>query len=148
MNKVTFFSKADAEKYLTPTNVISIGPKGSVANFICQHKRVLTLEFDDVIGFVGSNDFDVFDITMANRIVDFVQKCQGEDILVHCEAGMSRSAAVADFISVTYGYTLDLSPPCFGTTMYKNSHVYDTLRGVVTQSLASYYADLEAKDRW
>lgn len=147
MPSVTFLSAADASKVGSPTNVISVGSKGDWYDFACEHKRVLRLEFDDVEGFVGSTGFDVFSHVEAKKIHRFVSECVGESILVHCFAGMSRSAAIAKYISDKNGYALDLSPPCLGTVQHYNRHVYGTLNLADADSLSNYYAELELADR-
>ena len=144
---VRFFSAVDASKVEEPAFVISIGSPGDWYAFACDHHKVLRLEFDDVEGFVGSDGFRVFSHIEAKQIHDFVKSCDGADILVHCQAGMSRSAAVAKFISDKRGYSLDLSPPCLGTEAYYNRHVYGTLNLADADSLSSYYAELELADR-
>ena len=147
MSTVTFLSAVGASKVGEPSNVISIGSKGDWYAFACEHKRVLRLEFDDVEGFVGSDGFSVFSHVEARKIHAFVAECAGEPILVHCQAGMSRSAAVAKFLSDKRGYTLDLSPPCFGIVNYYNRHVYGTLNLADADSLSAYYAEMELADR-
>lgn len=70
-----------------------------------------------------------------------------EPIIVHCQAGMSRSAAVAKFLADKRGYTLNLSKPCLGTTQFYNRHVYGTLNLNDAESMSAYYAELELADR-
>lgn len=147
MKTVKFYSAVDASKVEAPTNLISIGSAGDWWAVGCEHKDLLRVEFDDVEGFVGSDGFDVFTHTMAGKIQEFAKKHADEDILVHCHAGMSRSAAVAKWISEKYGHELDLSPPCLGTDRYYNRHVYGTLRLKDADNLSAYYAELELADR-
>jgi len=146
-NTVTFLSQADAQHLLADTNVISIrGPHDPAPIFIAAH-NVLALEFDDVEGYVGSDGFSVFDHRQAKQVVAFIQGLNGADLVVHCQAGMSRSAAVAKFAADHMGYQLDLSKPCIGTTAYYNRHVYGTLNLTRADSLSSYYAEMELADR-
>lgn len=147
MTTVTFLSALDASKVVEPTNVISIGSKGDWYAFACEHKRVLRLEFDDVEGFVGSDGFTVFSHIEARQIHAFIEQCAGEPIIVHCQAGMSRSAAVAKFIADKRWYTLDMSPPCLGTDRFYNRHVYRALNLQDAGSLSAYYAEMELADR-
>lgn len=147
MKTVKFYSAVDASKVEVPTNLISIGSAGDWWAVGCEHKDLLRVEFDDVEGFVGSDGFDVFTHTMAGKIQDFAKKHADEDILVHCQAGMSRSAAVAKWISEKHGHELDLSPPCLGTDRYYNRHVYGTLRLKDADNLSAYFAELELADR-
>lgn len=90
---------------------------------------ILRLEFDD-IDVVG--DFDtpkpyiLFNDTHANRIIEFAEAVSEshkvEGILVHCQAGISRSAAVAKWISEKYQL-----PFAESYALY-NKHVYRVLR--------------------
>ncbi|MFH0105547.1 hypothetical protein [Pseudomonas aeruginosa] len=145
--EVTFLSAVDASKVEIPSNVISIGSKGDWYAFACDHKRVLRLEFDDVDGYLGSDDFRVFSHIDAKQIHDFVNECGDEPIIVHCQAGMSRSAAVAKFLADKRGYTLNLSKPCLGTTQFYNRHVYGTLNLNDAESMSAYYAEMELADQ-
>ena len=86
---------------------------------------VLRLKFDDISdishdGYVRMGDLQ------ARAIIQFVRRMHDdtriEGILVHCWAGVSRSAAVAKWISESY----DLSFP--KDYEYHNKHVYDLLR--------------------
>lgn len=147
MKTVSFYSAVDASKVSEPTRVISIGSKGDWYSFACEHEDVLRIEFDDVEGFVGSSGFDVFTHIDADKIQEFCRRHSDKSILVHCLAGMSRSAAVARWISEKHGHLLDLSPPCIGTDRHYNRHVYGTLRMKDADNLSAYYAELELAER-
>lgn len=147
MKTVKFYSAMDASKVDEPGNVISIGSKGDWFDFACEHLDVLRIEFDDVEGFVGSDGLDVFHHGQAAQIQAFANKHADESILVHCQAGMSRSAAVAKWISEKHGHLMDLSPPCIGSDRFYNRHVYGTLRMKDADNLSAYYAELELADR-
>lgn len=108
MRTVQFHSKLSVGRIATPTNVISIGcPDGdSLPEFGCEHKRLVRVEFDDVDQHIDDS-YVMFDWRLAKRILDFVESCNGEDIVVHCHAGISRSVAVAVFLANEMNYTLD-----------------------------------------
>lgn len=126
MKTVKFISLAFMQEIKEPTNVISIGDRGEPYKFACEHKRVLRLEFDDVVGYVGP-EYHNFDMWHARQLLEFVESCGEEDILVHCHAGVSRSAAVAKFLNEHKSYFLDLSfPSCSSTNAY-NHDVYRAL---------------------
>lgn len=126
MKKVKFISLAFAQRLDIPTNMISIGERGEAYTFACDHTCVLRLEFDDIVGYVGP-EYHNFDFSHARRILQFVELCGEADILVHCHAGVSRSAAVAKFLNDHLGYFLDLSFPSMQDTKLHNTEVYRTL---------------------
>ncbi len=61
-------------------------------------KAVLTLLFDDII--IPVENYVLFDEEMATEIIDFVRKYhrQVDVLIIHCYAGVSRSAAVGAFV--------------------------------------------------
>jgi len=85
---------------------------------------VLRLEFDDID--TPEEPYIFFSDSHANQIIDFVEEVQRghevEGILIHCQAGISRSAAVAKWIAEKYGLGF---PEKY---MLYNKHVYRTLR--------------------
>lgn len=91
----------ETRNLLYPRIVISITDPSSPEANIKDMKNivdVLRLQFHDfdrpVSGYIQ------FDDTHANQIVDFIKKHKDfPDLIVHCEAGISRSAAVAAAIS-------------------------------------------------
>lgn len=126
MKKVKFISLAFMQQIETPANVISIGDRGEAYVFACEHKNMMRVEFDDIEGYVGP-EYHNFDCTHARKILDFVKHLGDEDILVHCHAGVSRSAAVAKFLCDHLGYTLDVTHPGGDDLSCHNTEVYRTL---------------------
>lgn len=86
-------------KVLVPTSIISIFTPGDIQNTFAKReniKDILFLCFDDIEYekekgiFMSEND--------AKKIVAFIKRCQErgiQEIWVHCDAGISRSAGVA-----------------------------------------------------
>jgi predicted protein tyrosine phosphatase len=127
--KVNFFSLQVAQSIGVPVNMISIGEDDSPKPvFEVEHKRLLRLEFDDIEEDIGGA-YVVFDFIHATKILRFIAECNGEDIVVHCAAGISRSAAVAKFLEDELGYTVVYTPFTSGSglSMY-NKEVYRVLR--------------------
>lgn len=147
MGKVKFISQADACSLANPVNMISIRCSCDQDPIFLADHNVIRLVFDDVEGFIGSREFEVFSHIQARKIIDFISGLAGADFVVHCQAGMSRSAAVAKYAAEYMGYELDLCKPCIGTTEFYNRHVYGTLNLTRTDNLASYYAEMELADR-
>jgi len=97
---------AEDFSWLAPFAVISITDPHSPPAMLSDTNMhaVLRLEFWDLTTTHGEQP--VFDEELAQRILDFVDfECNGARLLaVHCEAGISRSTAVA----IALGNVLDL----------------------------------------
>ena len=65
----------------------------------------------------------LFDDSMADQVLDFIERNADRCTVfpVHCEAGISRSAAVAKFISVRFNLQFPESYSLY------NKHVFSTL---------------------
>ena len=86
--------------------IISINDFGFAPfNFGDDRQKSLILYFDDAIPVDGIYDSLIFNERMAHDILDFAINASrdGKELLVHCTAGISRSAAVSlnlnDFIN-------------------------------------------------
>ena len=146
MRYVTFYSQIDASALTKPHYVISIRDYGKPSvRFSCEHKAVLELAFDDVEDYVAGNR--LFSITQARSLYDWARKVpEGEEVVVHCLAGVSRSAAVAKFMHDHLGFMLLLEYPCCGTLKDYNSHVYGLLRiQSADRSMLQLAADAEVE---
>jgi predicted protein tyrosine phosphatase len=127
MNQVTFLPKDVASALTVPTNMISINSPNSYTQFACEHKRLLVLSF-------YPNDFG--DLThnipteeTAKEIIDFIESCNGEDVVVHCGEGSIRSSAVALFMERDMDYELDTEfKGCKGSTANRSRNLYMLLR--------------------
>jgi len=124
MQQVTFLPVLVAKKLRKPTNVISIiSPYDPQPQFEVEHKRLLRLSFFP-FGVKLSEQMKDCRLTpeITQQIVDFAEKCKGEEIIVHCGEGRVRSPAVAMFIESLYegqedGWYLALKyPGCLGHT--------------------------------
>lgn len=104
--------------------VISITQPGETVALKEGWHSVLRLHFHDID--VPEEPYTLFGDRHANEIIDFLEGVaetgEIEGILVHCQAGISRSAAVAKWVAERY----DLSFP--GQYMLYNKHVYRALR--------------------
>jgi len=95
---------------LKPDNniaLISISDEGQILNF-SEWKDILYLKFFDLE--IYHKNFTSFDSLMAKNIQEFTVGLHRADrpinLIIHCEAGISRSAAVACWVSNTYGLEL------------------------------------------
>lgn len=64
------------------------------------HPNVLNLEFDDVSKDRVFGDIHAYAITeeQAEKCVNFIEQNIGKTFIIHCRAGMSRSAAISMFL--------------------------------------------------
>lgn len=109
MPKVTYLPAAFAIELTTPTNVIALYDPRNNYTYAVEHKNLLVIKFNDDEHYTPPAGSPVATIDAARRIIAFLQKVGHEDIVVHCEMGISRSAAVAEFISCFLGWELDTS---------------------------------------
>lgn len=114
--QVSFLSRARAESLAAQPSqaVISITDPGApAAKLDPQFKDVLRLSFFDALPgeeYLPSPVDGLFDQFMARQIGDFVHKLHTVpndiSIMVHCEFGVSRSAAIALFVEAYAGAKL------------------------------------------
>jgi len=128
---------------LTDTRVISITHPNDQAN-LSGWEDVVRFEFDDIT--IQTCGYVMFDLDMAIKMVDSVMNTD-KQILVHCDAGMSRSAAVCRFFVEHKKLTYRDYPGNIGTWSLYNKHVYATLRASCGDDLVSYYSALEHEQR-
>lgn len=137
LKTVAFISQQSMENHACPhagTAVISITcPGDEPANIKEGFYSVLRLQFDDLyeealnekvgdvpdIGIGGGrvlwHNLTLPDASHARQIIDFVNALAGNDrcphLIVHCHAGISRSAAVAQFVADKYNAEIDQANP-------------------------------------
>ena len=121
INKVMFVGKFTAETIgpFEDWAVISIGESDMKAPQIKDGWHdVLRLFFHDVnpdkvVDLTNTYKYVGMSESQANQIVEFVNRVAPnvDGILVHCKAGISRSAAVAEWIAKRYELPFDYSYP-------------------------------------
>jgi len=72
-------------------------------------ERILRVRFSDVTAPISkiAHDnmvFNPINDDTAKKIVDFIEENKGKNLLVHCAAGVSRSAAVCLYAHLTYSH--------------------------------------------
>lgn len=87
---------------------------------------IIKLEFDDVVGESRRLNLIPFNSKMAEELLDFIQKHEGEEFAVHCDAGMSRSVAVGCFLRDNMDYDMELYS--IGTDKHRNIIILNLLR--------------------
>ena len=75
-------------------------------HFKQNHANVLNMEFWDISEEkeVNGKTYLPFTTEQANRIIDFIEVNKNKNYIIHCHAGISRSGAVAQFITDFYGW--------------------------------------------
>jgi hypothetical protein len=126
MRSVTFLSQIDASALTEPHYVISISDKDEV-KFACPHYDVLRLYFEDIEQHSAGQE--LFSVNHARQVLKWAKAIpDGGAVVVHCQAGVSRSAAIAKFLHDNLGYWLFLDGACYGKFDKYNGHVYGLLR--------------------
>lgn len=126
-NKTRFYNRQVAESLSTPHNIISIGEKNDGWQLQNCHTNVLRLLFDDVQEFLD-NSYTMFFSEQAQSIIEWLQAIPDDSlVIVHCEGGVARSAAVVKFMIDKMGYEFEPDRYCKGDYSLMNVFVYDTL---------------------
>jgi len=102
--EVMFLSQFVAEKVIPQSNwaIISITEPGRIANLHCDWRDILRLQFHDIDAVTPG--LTLFSEDQAKEILTFLDRTKEKCtfLIVHCNAGISRSAAVAKFVSETF----------------------------------------------
>lgn len=125
---VGYYPRQMAEKLNRPMYVISIGEQNDGLKFGAEHHNVLRLEFDDITEHLDG--YKLFSFSHAKRIIEWLYALPDDCrmVVVHCEAGLSRSAAVAQFMITDMDFDLHVDIFSRKDFSLANSHVYGLLR--------------------
>ena len=112
IQKIKFVPRAVAEKIAYTSNqaIISIGdPVQEAPNWLGSPKSVLELNFLDVVPGDSFGEEFGFQEEDAFKIIDYVRNLHPDvtELIVHCQAGISRSAAVALYAQAETNAVLD-----------------------------------------
>src|SRR5690554_4142988 len=115
MPSATFVPRDVIERVspITNTLLISITHPGDLADVDDWSPNLLCLYFDDIETPISGHV--MLDVEMAARLIQRIDSAGGQDVIVHCEAGMSRSAAVAKWLSERREFKLMMHPEGIGT---------------------------------
>lgn len=137
--KILYCNRIIAEGTNPQDNVLLISIRHPGQKVALQEgwNNILKLEFDDVtddkIIILGGNGKEIkivpFNQEMAKKVLDTVDNIRDNvnTIMIHCEAGISRSAAVARFLSEKYNVPIIF--PKDHKNDLPNIFVYNLLRG-------------------
>jgi predicted protein tyrosine phosphatase len=133
MNKIppiTVCSRSIAKefKWSKPWAIISISEDPTQFPVLLEENRsaLLQVEFADLEFNSGTSNFKLFDEADAENILSFVESLPNdvEVLIIHCGAGISRSAAVAAALSKM---TNGSDGGFFDSPYSPNSKVYHTM---------------------
>lgn len=118
IRSVDFISRLRAESLSARKDlaVISITePEADLAVLSCDEDRILRLVFHDVNpGGETETRWTLFDRTHAEQVLGFVRRVHADpqefDLVIHCRAGISRSAALALFAAADTGCDFSRKP--------------------------------------
>lgn len=139
IRSVDFMSRHKAESLPARTDlaVISITePEVDPAVLSCDEHRILRLVFHDVDpGKETDNCWTLFSPSQADQVVHFVRRLHADrqafDLVIHCKAGISRSAALALFVAAETGCDFPRKP----FAGLANKHMLTTLENNTGMSL-------------
>lgn len=66
--------------------------------------KILTLQFNDITA--PHDIFKPMTPEQGLKILDFININKGKDFIIHCAAGVSRSAAICLYLNIMEGYEL------------------------------------------
>jgi len=126
INKILFVGRATAETTTGWNNwaMISISEPVSAlgeAKLLKGWHAVHRLEFHDIETERKDESYVLMSEQQAQDLVNFVHSVASdiEGIIVHCRAGISRSAAVAKWIAEAYGIKFNHEYPHYNKHVYK-----------------------------
>lgn len=112
-------------------------------------KDILRVDFDDITQMEisdherygeGELHYVLMDYSHAELIKNFIEKHRGEEFVIHCDAGISRSTAVASFMETYYDYDVEYYETGDQRDQFKNIHVYSLLKRL---NYHSAFGDIE-----
>jgi len=139
IRSVDFISRLKAESLRARSDlaIISITePEADPAVLSCHEDVILRLVFHDVDpGAETTTRWTLFDPSRANEVVRFVRRLHADpqrfDLVTHCRAGISRSAALALFVAADTGCEFPRMP----FAGLANKHILTTLENLTGMSL-------------
>jgi predicted protein tyrosine phosphatase len=103
--------------------------------------RILTVRFDDITGKIVDGRTGLIYTPMgeetALKILNFINVNYGKDFIIHCHAGISRSAAICLYLNIMEGYELKKN---FWSLCHPNYYVLGKL--IVVRKRKILYSEL------
>lgn len=140
IRSVDFMSRRKAESLPARTDLAAISitePEVDPAVLSCDEHRILRLIFHDVDpGKETANCWTLFNPSQADQVVHFVRRLHADqqafDLVIHCKAGISRSAALALFVAADTGCDFPRKP----FAGLANKHVLSVLENLGRRPLS------------
>lgn len=107
--RVTFTNRQKAEQWLASDGQVCVSihsSSGEPARLRDGFRDVLVLEFDDLTDDelpTTLPNAKLFSREQGRALLDFMRQHEDAHWLIHCDAGVSRSAAVARFVAANLG---------------------------------------------
>lgn len=139
IRSVDFISRLKAESLPARDDLAIISvtePESDSARLAGHEDMILRLVFHDVDpGGETENCWTLFDQSHADQVIRFVRRLHADperlDLLIHCRAGISRSAALALFVAEDTGCVFPRKP----FAGLANKHMLTTLENMTGMSL-------------
>lgn len=144
MRRVGFLPAHEAEvAHPEGRLLISLNYPGETAD-VEQWDDRLILHFDDIDTPVAG--LVMFSIDDALKIIGAIDSSE-KDVVVHCTAGLSRSAGVTRWLLDHRNFEYMSLPGSNETLRFFNRHVFRTLNAADGGDMATYYTNLEREMR-
>lgn len=112
-------------------SITDVGTQQAEPESTIETLAILRLQFDDLHQVIGpgfkiqsGRDVVYFSREMADEVVVFLRKYRWRDLICHCEAGASRSVAIAYAVSNFYGMDYENKLPGLSAYHVGNPLVY------------------------
>lgn len=123
VKSVKFISRREAENSpgMPEWAMISITENAADRADLHGWRDVLRLAFHDIDVIDTSGEYTLMSADQAHQIVDFIDRLAPEiaGVMVHCNAGISRSAAVARWIAGRYSLPFNWQYTLYNKYVYR-----------------------------
>lgn len=90
----------NVDEYKNTAFTSILNPNDDPSYFKKNHNNVLKIAFHDITFPISG--YVLFNIEHALKVINFIKIHKDKQFIIHCEAGVSRSGAVGEFINTTF----------------------------------------------